>query len=138
MSRIPKQVQPVVYLLAGIATVVSLVRLAVGSHCRPIELSGFPSPSGRLRAVVYERDCGSRGDTTTRVSLVPSGMPAFTDSDLVLVLAGSEGRGFGGGPEVRVVWSSDSLLSLDFQPSSKVVASRSSRLGVAIRLKSAL
>ena len=99
---------------AAFAVLLTLFRVFDGPGCHTRELVGFPSPSGRVKAVVYERDCGTDPDTTTNVAVLSAADPSLPESANVLVITGPADRGFRGGPEVRVVWERDTLLAVKY------------------------
>jgi hypothetical protein len=120
------------FFLGAGALILALLRAVVGAGCRSTELALFPSPSTRLKAVVYERDCGAPADATTNVSLLVAADSSLPETGNALVVAGPAGRGFRNGPEVRVAWGGDTLLLVRYSQGDRVVSSATRVHGVAI------
>ena len=120
------------FLGAG-AAVLLLLRLVVGGlGCRSTELSVFPSPSTRLKAVVYERDCGTPADATTNLSLLVADDSSLPDTGNALVVTGRADPGFRNAPEVRIAWAGDTLILVRYRQGARVVGSTTRVQGVAI------
>jgi len=87
--------------------------------CGNTVLTQYPSPNRKLKAVVFERSCGATTGFSTQVSILQTGSVLENAGANLFVADTDHGRapsGFGGGPEVRFLWISDSSAELQYHP----------------------
>lgn len=82
------------------------------------------SPSGRLKAVVFNRNCGATTGFNTQVSLIPASKTLPDDGGNTLIL--------GGAVPLKVEWQSDASLRLTGIGSARVVKQVHAVAGVAV------
>ena len=117
------------------AVVVALIALAIGAFlylapdaCGNEVLSEVVAPGGRLKAVVFERDCGATTGFSTQVSILPVAEALPNKAGNVLVVDDDHGKapsGPGGGPALRVSWLSDHQIRIEHHPDTRVLRSES-------------
>lgn len=109
----PRQANNLIWILVG-AIAISLAAIAAlnfrfGGICANEILATVPSPDGTLKAVVFQRDCGATTGFSTQVSALRARQTLPNDGGILFVADcdhGAAPTGPGGGPEVRVSWSS--------------------------------
>jgi len=82
------------------------------------------SPSGKMKAVVFNRNCGATTGLNTQVSIIPASGSLPSDGGNTLIL--------GGAVPLRVEWLSDSTLRLGGLGGAKVFLQSHSAAGVSI------
>ena len=89
------------------------------------------SPSGKLKAVVYQVDCGATTGFNRHVSIVSS------DTDLTKKnpKLGTSSLALKDAPEVKMVWLSSNRLEVQYPESTNVLRSEPKSEGVAIEYK---
>jgi hypothetical protein len=86
-------------------------------------LAESPSPDGRYRAVVFERDCGATSPFSTQVSILEAGDDFDGEGGNTLVADTNHGdapSGPGGGPEVSVRWLAPNKLQISHHGKARV------------------
>lgn len=109
--------------------------LLFASGCATTYAESFPSPNGRLRAVLYERNCGAMDPYITHVSILTRNEHKPDDGWVVLAVradAADTLLGAWGGPLVTVRWNGDKELILGRHPSIDMRGSKTSVRGVRI------
>lgn len=99
------------------------------------------SPDGKLKAVVFERNCGATTEFSTQVSLIDADRPLPNQGGNVFDATRDRGQapaGAGGGPEVRVIWVNPGLLRIEHHPLARVLASWPRVRGVQIQYEVSL
>lgn len=87
-----------------------------------------PSPSGRLNAVVFSRDCGATTGFSTQVSIIPAGSALPNEAGNTFVISGTA--------DLAIQWQTDSALSI--QGAGGTVFKQEAQVnGVAVRYASA-
>jgi|SRR4029077_9286560 hypothetical protein len=83
------------------------------------------SPSGKLKAVVFERDCGATTGFTTHVSILPN-----NDT-----LQNQPGNSFIGKGDlsIRLKWESDGKLVLTYPQGAQIDLKQDTENGVSVR-----
>jgi len=97
------------------------------SGCDPCEneiSQTIASPSGKLKAVVFNRDCGATTGFNTQVSIIPSSKTLPDDAGNTLILDGTV--------PLRVEWRSDSALHLSGLGAAKIFLQSPSVVGVSV------
>ncbi len=96
---------------------------AFSTACINEPLQDIPSPDGRHRIVVFQRDCGATTGFLTQASLLTQ-RDALDDRSGNLFIAdsnhGAAPSGPGGGPAVVAVWLDARHLQLSHHPSARV------------------
>jgi hypothetical protein len=82
------------------------------------------SPSGKLKAVVFNRDCGATTGFNTQVSIMPVAASLPDSGGNILVIDGAV--------PLHLTWRSDALLSLRGVGAARVVRKSHSAAGVSV------
>src|SRR5689334_19293005 len=82
------------------------------------------SPSGKLKAVVFNRNCGATTGFNTQVSIIPAAEPLPGDGGNTLILDGTV--------PLRLEWRSDSALRLQGLGTATMFHQSHSVAGVAV------
>lgn len=82
------------------------------------------SPSGKLKVLVFSRDCGATTGFNTQVSIIPSSDALPDDGGNALILRGEV--------PLKVEWRSDSSLQLNGLGSAKLFKQEHAVAGVTI------
>lgn len=96
------------------------------------------SPSGKLKAVVFQIDCGATSDFNSQVAIILgnkdiSGKDALPKS--FFAADRDHGRAPEGkehGPEVRLNWLSDSRLEIQHHELARIIRAENTSKGVAV------
>ena len=94
---------------------VACLNLAAG--CGNDLVKEVRSPSGKMKAVVFQRDCGATTGFSTQVSLLSSNKSLPNESGNIFVATTDHGNapaGAWGGPLVEVSWADDTHLFLRY------------------------
>lgn len=99
------------------------------------------SPNGKLKAVVFQIDCGATSDFNSQVAIVP-GNKGVSQKDALpnsfFVADTDHGRAPEGkehGPELRLNWSSDSGLEIQHHELARIIRAEKSSKGVAVEYR---
>lgn len=104
--------------------------------CGNTVLSQHISPDGRLRVVVFERNCGATTGFSTQISMLKGSEPLENEAGNVFVGDTDHGAapaGPGGGPRVDVRWTSGRSLELKHHPLTRVFRAAQSVKGVSVK-----
>jgi len=123
-------------ILIACVGVVLVLAAAVGastyffseSFCANDLLAESASPDGKLKAVVFERDCGATTGFSTQVSILPATAPIDNSVGNVFTSDTNHGvapPGPGGGPVVKVNWQSPSVLVVSHHAAARVFVAES-------------
>jgi hypothetical protein len=110
--------------------------LLARSQCDNAILTEVPAPDRRMRAIVFQRDCGATTDLSTQVSLLSGSRPLPNDGGNVFIADTDHGRapaGPGGGPVVQVRWVEPRELEVHHDARARVFSADSLVNGVSIR-----
>lgn len=95
-----------------------------------------PSPNGKLKAVLFQIDCGA---TTTgfnsHVAIMPSNLALSSNTVSFFAADRNGGKapdGEGGGPEVQVNWVSDVQLKIQYHELARIFHNEKTSEGVNI------
>lgn len=106
----------------------ALLTLSVGltgcDFCENEISQSIISPSGKLKAVVFSRNCGATTGVNTQVSIIPASGMLSNDNGNTLILDGAT--------QMKVEWRSDSVLHLKGLGAAKVFKQSGSVEGVSI------
>lgn len=86
-------------------------------------LRTIPSPDGRLKVVIFERDCGATTGFSTQVSVVAAAAEPRDEAGNLFVADDDHGAapgGPGGGPRVEAIWEGRRRLLIRFDPLARV------------------
>jgi len=106
--------------------------------CATTVIDQLPSPSGKLKAVVFQIDCGATTGFNSHVSIVPADTDTSKKNSLpqsFFAVDGNHGQapaGKGGGPEVLISWKGDDHLEIQHHNLVRVIRTESKSKGVAI------
>lgn len=126
---------------------VSLALLFITASCTNIAgdcenelLNEVRSPNGKLKAVIFQRDCGATTRVSTQVSILPNGERLSNEGGNIFVADTDHGKapsGAGGGPSVEVRWVSENELLIRYDSRARVFHSEQSLNNVEIRYEQA-
>ena len=97
------------------------------SMCGNEILAEYPSPDGALKAVVFERDCGTTTDFSTQVSVMKREAALENSKGNVFIVDSDRGRapsGSGGGPEAKLLWTGNRSIQIDHHVNARVSVAR--------------
>jgi hypothetical protein len=101
------------------ASIVGLAALAIGAlgyftqdMCANSVLTESVAPSGRLKAVVFERDCGATTNFSTQVSILPASETLSNEGGNVFVADRVGG--------IRLSWRSDAQLRIEHHANARL------------------
>ena len=120
--------------LAWIGVALGLVALTAGglnllgdNACRTTVFSEVPSPSGRLKAVLLERDCGATTGFNRQVQILAADEAPRRDSPFVM--DGDHGRAT---LDVQLHWATSARLTIRHDPLARVFNADTQLEGVSI------
>jgi hypothetical protein len=93
------------------------------------------SPTKRLKAVVFERQCGATTGFSTQVSIISADSDLPNEGGNVFVADTDHGKspsGPGGGPPVEVEWKGESSLNVIYDNRARVFLRKDSQNDVTI------
>jgi hypothetical protein len=93
------------------------------------------SPTKRLKAVVFERDCGATTGFSTQISIIPANSDLPNKAGNAFVADTDHGKspsGPGGGPPVEVEWKGENSLNIIYDNRARVSVRKDSQNGVTI------
>lgn len=95
------------------------------------------SPDGQLKAVLFQRACGSTTGAASQVSILPaSGVETGKGNAFIADTAGDLAPAAAwGGPDIALEWTSTHELTLAYAPRVRVIVSEPSVRGVTISHK---
>lgn len=97
------------------------------SGCSNEVLAQVVSPDAKMKAVIFQRDCGATTGFSTQVSIVQNPSELSNEGGNAFVADTNHGAapdGPGGGPEVRVRWQSSTELVISHHPAARVFSSQ--------------
>ncbi len=103
--------------------------------CRNEILRILYSPAKRLKAVVFQRDCGATTGFSTQISIISADDDLPNEGGNVFVADADHGRspsGLGGGPPVEVEWKGESSLNITYDNRARVFLRKDLQNGVVI------
>ena len=102
-----------VVIVGGIAAVAWLFR----DLCATTVLDQIESPNRKVKAVLFQIDCGATTGFNSQVAIVPTGVNALAKDSLpesIFAVDGNAPAGKGGGPEVKLHWVTDERLAIEY------------------------
>jgi hypothetical protein len=130
--------------LLGVGVVVAIFLSFVlpnDDFCGESQIAESVAPGGKVKAVVFSRDCGATTEFNSHVALIPSDSSLSTESKSFLGVRAffsadcNNGRapaGTGGGPEVRIRWVSDTRIEIQHHNAVRIIQAASSSKGVVV------
>jgi len=115
-------------LIAGL-----LAAMLADETCDTTVIGEWPSPSGRLRAVLLSRDCGATTGFNRHVQILRNGEPLHDSSPFVM--DADHGKAT---LDVQLRWSGDDRLTIGHDPQARVFRAETQAGGVAITYASPL
>ncbi len=106
--------------------------------CATTVIDQVASPSGKLKAVVFQIDCGVGSDFNSQVAIVPGNMGVSQKDALpksFFAADSDHGRApecKEHGPEIRLTWLSESRLEIQHHEHARVIRAEESSKGVTI------
>ena len=124
-------------LIGSSVAAVGLIILSSGcGACGNRVVAAVPSPSGRVEAVIFTRDCGATTAFSTQVSLLKPGSSLRNESGNLFVADTNHGAAAGspdGGATVLVRWLSEESLEVSYEPGARVFKAESTHGGVRVQ-----
>ena len=112
----------------------SCINLA--GDCSNVLLNEVRSPSVKLKAAIFRRDCGATTGFSTQVSILPADKKLPNEGGNIFVADTDHGKapsGPGGGPEVEARWISENELLIKHDSRAGVFHSQHVLENVTIR-----
>lgn len=106
--------------------------------CATTVIDQVASPSGKLKAVVFQIDCGAASDFNSQVAIVPGNKDVSEKDALPKSFFAADrdhGRAPEGkehGPKLRLNWLSDSSLEIQHHELARLIRAEKSSKGVAV------
>lgn len=128
-------------LLVGFIACVVLLGQVTSDMCADTLISETPSPSGKLKAVLFQSDCGATTGFNSHVAIMPSNSSLSSESQGIFgsrsffaadTNGGKAPAGKGGGPEVQLHWVSDANLEVGYNNLDRVIRAEKTSKGVSI------
>jgi len=123
------------------SSVLTLIIAVAGAGTACVSLAGdcsnqirreIASPNGKMKAVVFQRDCGATVGFNTQVSVLPSGSKLPNDGGNVFVADGGQGNA-SSGPFVAVSWTNDTELLVTYDRQARVFHNEPSVGNIRVR-----
>lgn len=111
-------------LLPGVLLLTVSIGLSGCDGCGNEISQTVTSPSGKLKAVVFNRNCGATTGFNTQVSIIPSSETLPSDGGNTLILDGTV--------PLKVEWRSESALNLRDLGAAKIFRQSHSTAGVTV------
>ena len=103
--------------------------------CRNEIISEIPSPEGKRKVVVFQRDCGATTGFSTQASIVSSNQMLENEGGNLFISDTNHGAapsGPGGGPGLAVTWQSEDSVRMSFHPKARVFKQESAVGGASV------
>jgi hypothetical protein len=93
--------------------------------CENLVLQEKPAPNGAQKAVVFQRQCGILGGTSTQVSVLPASAQAFAGGNVFGADANADQslKMLSGGPPIAVKWLGEQELQIAYDARVRVFQS---------------
>ncbi len=123
---------------------VSLIDIATSDMCAETVISEIASPNKKLKAVIFQIDCGATTGFNSHVVIMASNSSLSKESQSQGLFGAPRSlfaadtnhsrapAGKGGGPEVRLSWISDTKLEIQYHKFARVIRSNLLSKGVDI------
>jgi hypothetical protein len=117
-----------VFVIAGgCAVLLDRFDRATEGLCDITVIEEIISPSGKLKAVVFQIDCGATTGFNTQISIVPTETEITQKSNLPQSFFVADGNhrqapaGKGDGPELRIHWENDENLEVQYHSNAHLI-----------------
>lgn len=124
--------------IVTISGCIALLDHFFSSMCATTVIDQAASPSGKLKAVVFQIDCGATTDFNSQVVIVP-GNKDVSEKDALpksfFAADSDHGRAPKSkeyGPELRLNWLSDSSLEIQHHELARIIRAEKSSKGVTV------
>jgi hypothetical protein len=110
--------------------------MSLAGDCSNQILKQIPSPNKKMKAVVFQRDCGATTGFSTQVSILSFEQDLPNDGGNIFVADTDHGNapsGAGGGPVVEVSWTSETELLVRHDKRARVFHNEPSLANIRIR-----
>ena len=87
------------------------------------------SPSGKLKAVAFERDCGATTGFTTQISILPNNQKLPNEPGNLFIADGDL--------KIRIKWEAEDKLVITYPRDAKVGLKRETQSGISVRYETA-
>lgn len=114
-------------LWIGIVLVLLPILSSCSSLCKNEIITELPSPDGKLKAVVFQRDCGATTDYSTQVSILKTSDKLANKGGNIFVADSNHGAapiGEKEGLNVGVAWEGENKLLIKHHPKARLFKSR--------------
>jgi len=82
-------------------------------------LRTVPSPDGKVKAILFKRDCGATTGYSEQLSLLPAGAILPNEGGDTFVADSNHGAA-AGGPQVQVIWKDNDHLLITHHPKARI------------------
>lgn len=136
-NRQPQEREPMALRLLLHVSVYSslIVTLAACDPCDNRVFQELPGPNGQVKAVVFQRNCGVLGGTSTQISVLPTTSKRLIAGGNTFGADTDDGRAPSlpnGGPPVMVTWANDQELRVAYDSRVRVFQSEKHIGSVAV------
>lgn len=110
--------------------------LNLAGGCGNEILKEVRSPTGKMKAVVFQRDCGATTGFSTQVSVLPSDQQLANEGGNVFVADTDHGKapsGAGGGPIVEASWTNETELLVRYDKRARFSQNQPSLANIHVR-----
>lgn len=135
MALWKKIIAVIVVLILFLTIGIVLFIRSLPDPCSNEVITEIISPNGKMKAVIFQRDCGATTDFSTHVIIIPIGSTLEKEGNSIFVANTNKGKapaGQGGGPEVRTRWLSADKLQIEYHQLASVRRSETKSMGTEI------
>jgi|CXWL01.1.fsa_nt_gi hypothetical protein len=98
--------------------------------CAETVVNQILSPNGKLKGVIFQRDCGATTDFNVHVAIIPSDSTFSKESVVETLFSadtnhGRAPRGDSGGPEIQFQWISDKRIEIQYHNFVRIIRAKS-------------
>lgn len=107
--------------------------------CRNDLIAEYPGPNNKLKAVVFQRECGATTDFSTQVSLISIDESLPDQGGNLFAADTDHGRApaiIQGGPEVRIKWEGPHRLVLGHHVQARIFLAEKERNEITVSYRS--
>ena len=126
-------------IFVAVGGILAVLDYLLPDMCATTAFDEISSPNKKLKAVVFNIDCGATTDFNTHVAIVQASFDTFNTESFpksFFVADKNHGQAPAGitqGPEVRLIWESDKILHLQHHQLARVFRSENEQKGVTIK-----
>jgi hypothetical protein len=121
--------------VGALALFASSACTSIAGDCGNELLKERPSPDGKMKAIVFQRDCGATTGFSTQVSVISKDEKLSGEGGNVFAADTNHGEapsGQGGGPAVEVSWLNENQLLIKHDKRARVLQHPQSPGGVTV------